>query len=359
MANACHLLPTTLPLNESEAQMQPTRRGHPRPGGRAVTLDDVARQAGVAISTVSRALSNPDRVSARTRALVEDVARQLDYRPNRIAQALPSGRTQMLALLVPDITNPHNFGLIRGAEAEARAAGYTLVLGDTQESAEFEAAHTDRLSSTVDGFVLAGSRVSEQDLRRLQQRRPVVLFNREAHGFPSVVTDSVEGSRHIIDHLVALGHRSIAYLAGPRNAWTDGVRRRALARYATQAGATVVRCGPFAPTLEQGPGAADVGLATGATALVAFNDLMAIGVLQRLAARGVEVPGEVSVVGYDDIFGADFCHPPLTTVVSPAEQSGRSLIDLLLNPRPEAPSPRVVLSTQLRLRESSGPARSR
>ena len=102
---------------------------------RPVTLDDVARQAGVATSTVSRALSNPDRVSDRTRALVEEVARQLDYRPNRIAQALPSGRTHMLGLLVPDITNPHNFGLIRGAEAQARAAGYTLVLANTQESA--------------------------------------------------------------------------------------------------------------------------------------------------------------------------------------------------------------------------------
>src|SRR4051812_7062601 len=100
---------------------------------RAVTLHDVAREAGVAVSTVSRALSNPDRVSAHTRDHVQAIARRLDYHPNRVAQTLLTGRTQMLALLVPDITNPHNFGLIRGAEAQARAAGYTLVLGDSQE----------------------------------------------------------------------------------------------------------------------------------------------------------------------------------------------------------------------------------
>jgi DNA-binding LacI/PurR family transcriptional regulator len=335
------------------------RRRRTAPASRAVTLHDVAREAGVAVSTVSRALSNPDRVSERTRAHVESVARRLDYQPNRIAQSLPSGRTHMLALLVPDITNPHNFGLIRGAEAQAHAAGYTLVLGDTQESADYEKAHTDRLASAVDGFVLAGSRLPEPEIRRLQKRKPVVLYNRESAGFPSVVTDSVQGSKQIIEHLAALGHRSVAYLAGPRNAWTDGVRRRALTRYAHKAGLEIVVRGPFTPTVEQGSAAADVGLASGATGLVAFNDLLAIGVLRRLEHRGVTVPSEISVVGYDDIFGSDFCHPPLTTVVSPAEQAGRSAIDLLLAAHRGQPDARVVLPTRLHVRDSTGPAPSR
>ncbi|MDT7651110.1 MAG: hypothetical protein QOI36_2516, partial [Pseudonocardiales bacterium] len=128
---------------------------------RAVTLHDVAREAGVAVSTVSRALSNPERVGARTRERVQAVARRMDYRPNRIAQALPRGRTQMLALLVSDITNPHNFGLVRGAEAQASAAGFLLVLGDTQGSPELESDHVCRLSSVVDGFVLASSRLPD------------------------------------------------------------------------------------------------------------------------------------------------------------------------------------------------------
>src|SRR6478735_7855256 len=117
------------------------------PQDRPVTLNDVAREAGVAVSTVSRALANPDRVSARTRAHVQAVADRLGYRPNLLARALPSGHTRMLAVLVPDITNPHNFGLIRGAEAQASAAGSTLLIADTRESPDLETAHLEGLGS--------------------------------------------------------------------------------------------------------------------------------------------------------------------------------------------------------------------
>jgi DNA-binding LacI/PurR family transcriptional regulator len=322
---------------------------------RSVTLFDVAREAGVAVSTASRALSNPGRVSNETRDLVQAVARRLDYRPNRMAQALPSGRSQMLALLLPDITNPHNFGLIRGAEAQARAAGYTLILGHTQESPELERSNAERLESVVDGMILASSRLPDDDLRELAARSTVALFNREIAGFPRVVTDAADGARQIVQHLAALGHRSIAYLGGPRNAWTDAERWRALSRAARSAGITITRHGPFFPTLEHGAAAADVGRASGATAFVAFNDLLAIGVLQRLEQLGVRVPEEVSVVGNDDIFGSDFCNPPLTTVTTPAERAGRALIDVLLEALNAGAERRVVLTTQLHVRASTAP----
>jgi DNA-binding LacI/PurR family transcriptional regulator len=320
---------------------------------RAVTLQDVAREAGVAVSTASRALSDPGRVNVRTREHVQAVARGMGYQPNRLAQALPTGRTRMLAVLVPDITNPHNFGLVRGAEAQARAAGSTLVIADTQAGPELEVAHLDRLASSVDGFVLAASRLPDTELQTLADRFPVVLFNRRVDGLASLVTDSADGSRQIIEHLVALGHRSLAYLAGPSGNWSDAERWRALSEHAEAAGATIVRCGPFAPTLEGGPAAADVGLATGATALVAFNDLLAIGVLRRLGERGIAVPARVSVVGYDDIFGADFCSPTLTTVAGPVDEAGRALIDVLL--AGAEPLPVLTLPTQLRVRASTGP----
>jgi DNA-binding LacI/PurR family transcriptional regulator len=332
-----------------------THTGGRRP--RPVTLQDVAREAGVAVSTVSRALANPGRVSARTREHVNQVARRLGYRPNLIARALPSGRSNMLALLVADITNPHHFGLVRGAEAQARAAGYTLVLGDTQGSHELEADHLDRLGSAMDGFVLASSRLPEPALQALLGRCPVVLFNREADGFPSVVTDSEDGSRQVVEHLAALGHRRIAYLAGPVDAWVDGQRWRALSRHAARVGVEIARLGPFAPTVEHGSAAADVSLAGPATALVAFNDLLAIGVLRRLEHLGVRVPEQLSVVGFDDIFGSDFCHPPLTTVTSPVEEAGRALIDLLLGTR--AGHAGLVLPTPLRVRDSTGAAATR
>ena len=319
--------------------------------GGAVTLHDVAREADVAVSTVSRALSNPDRVSRSTREHIQDVARRLGYRSTREA-----GRTHMLALLVHDITNPYNFGLIRGAEAQARAAGYTLVLGDTQQSSDLESTHAERLRSSVDGLLLGASRLPDQRLRELSGRGPVVLFNRELAGLPSVVMDSVDGSRQIIEHLAALGHRSVAYLAGPRDAWTNDERWRALAAVSAEVGIEITRLGPFVPTLEQGLAAADVGLASGASALVAFNDLLAIGTLQRLERRGVDVPGEISVVGYDDIFGSDFCHPPLTTITGPVDEAGRTLVDVLLGSIAVGSGGQLTLPTQLRVRDSTGPA---
>jgi DNA-binding LacI/PurR family transcriptional regulator len=336
-----------------------TRPTAPR---RAATLHDVAREAGVAVSTVSRALTRPERVNATTREHVQDVARRLGYRPNRIARALPSGRTLMLAVLVADITNPHHFGLIRGAEARARAGGRTLVLGDTRGDAALEAEHLDRLGSVVDGVVLASSRLPDADLVDLAERRPVVLHNREVPGLPSVSVDFDDGAAQTVAHLAAFGHRELVYLGGPRDAWSEERRWTALVAHAAAAGVGVRRLGPFPPTVEGGPAAADAGLGSGATALIAFNDLMAIGVLRRLAERGVAVPGAVSVTGFDDVFGADFCHPPLTTVTAPTEEAGPALVDVLLGEdgNGQATEPRrIVLPVRLNVRESTGPAVTR
>ncbi len=205
--------------------------------------------------------------------------------------------------------------------------------------------------------MLAGSRLPDEDLLQLAEQRAVVLLNRQVASLPSVVTDSADAGRQIIAHLAALGHRSVTYLGGPANAWSDGARWRALAASAEEAGIKVIRRGPFAPTLEGGSAAADIGMASETTALVAFNDLLAIGVLQRLQHLGIDVPGEVSVVGYDDIFGSDFCHPPLTTITAPIEQAGRTLIDLLLGVRDVQRAPHIVLPTVLRARNSTGPAK--
>jgi DNA-binding LacI/PurR family transcriptional regulator len=330
-------------------------RPTPRPQRRAATLHDVAREAGVAVSTVSRALTRPDRVNATTREHVQQVARRLGYRPNRIARALPSGRTMMIGVLVADITNPYHFGLIRGAESHARAAGRTLVLGDTRGEVALETEHVDRLGSVVDGIVLASSRLPDADLVDLARRRPVVLHNRTVPGLPDVSTDFTDGVRQVVAHLAALGHRRIAYLSGPRDAWSEQRRWEALVRHAGPAGMVAARLGPFPPTVDGGPAAADAGSASGATALVAFNDLLAIGVLRRLEERGVAVPGTLSVVGFDDVFGADFCHPPLTTVMAPTEEAGRALVDVLLADRaPDDPPDGIVLPVELRVRGSTG-----
>jgi DNA-binding LacI/PurR family transcriptional regulator len=325
----------------------------PGSGARAVTLQDVAREADVAVSTVSRALSNPDRVSRAMRERVQDVAKRLGYTSGRALVHDP-----LLALMVSGVANPYNAALIRGVESQARAAGSSLIVGDIADGPETELAHVERLTNRgVDGIVLASSLLPDDELRAVGTRADVVLFNREVDGFASVVTDSRDGSRQIVEHLVALGHRSIAYLSGPA-LWTDNERWSGLAENSARLGVDIVRLGPFTPTLDQGTAAADVGLGSGATALVAFNDLLAIGILQRLRRRNVDVPATISVVGHDDIFGADFCQPSLTTVRTDAEHAGRTLVDLVLGRIVSRPDTPIVIPAQLVVRESTGPVSS-
>ncbi|QVQ52359.1 LacI family DNA-binding transcriptional regulator [Spiractinospora alimapuensis] len=324
------------------------------------TVYDVAREAGVAPSTVSRAFGNPRRVNATTRDHVLQVAQRLGYRPNPLATALQSGRTATVAMLVPDITNPHFFGTIRGAERRASAAGVTFILGYTEESADNERNQIERLARSVDGFVLAASRLPDAATVELAREHNLALVNREVEGLPSAVVDNGRGSGQIVEHLASLGHRTLVYLSGPRQSWLAGERWRALRAAAETHGMTITRLGPFPPRVVGGGAAADAALVTGATAVVAHNDLLAIGVLRRLGERGVRVPADVSVVGYDDIFGADFCVPALTTLAGPHEEAGRAAVELLLEKGSatgaRTAARRVTLPSHLVIRDSTGPA---
>jgi DNA-binding LacI/PurR family transcriptional regulator len=322
------------------------------------TIYDVAAAAGVATSTVSRAFSTPGRVSAATRERVLAVASELGYRPNPHARALLSGRHHTVAMVVSDITNPHYFELIRGAEMRARMSEYTLLLVNAEESPRMEWEQIQRLAPAVDGFLLAASRLPDENLRQIAGQRPVVLMSRELPGLTSVVLDHIEGCRQIVAHLSSLGHRELVYLAGPRHSWMAGTRWSALQAAAEQVGIAARRVGPFTPKVSQGGAAADGALNDGATAIVAHNDLLAIGVMQRLAQRGVRVPDDVSVVGFDDIFAADVCTPGLTTLGGAHADLGRAAVELLLTAGSRAADdqPRVVLPTELVLRGSTGPA---
>jgi DNA-binding LacI/PurR family transcriptional regulator len=279
-----------------------------------------------------------------------------------MVRSIESGWTRTAALLVPDITNPYFFGVIRGGNREASAAGFTLVLAETEESPDLEIRHVDRLKQNVDGLILASSRLPDTDIRELADRHALVLLNREVDGVSSVVVDPDDGSRQIVEHLASLGHRSLAYLSGPRMSWLGARRWRALTGAAQALGMTATRLGPFRPAVLSGPAAADAGLGSGATALVAHNDLLAIGMLGRLSQRGVRVPDELSVVGYDDIFGAAFCSPSLTTLAGPHEKAGRAAVDLLVaalaTRHPEGAVRRVVLPSHLVIRESTATAPS-
>jgi LacI family transcriptional regulator len=327
--------------------------------GRPATIYDIAELAGVNPSTVSRALGKPGRVSAKTEAKIRAAAAELNFRMNPMARALPTGRTNTLGLVVADITNPMVFGMVRGAEHAATEAGFTLVIAESQESGEAESTVIERILPSVDGVVLATTRLAPDPIAELGGRKPIVLINREVPGVASVVSDVEVGVRQLVEHLWELGHRSIAYLSGPSTSWISDRRWEALLAIAEERDLAAVEIGPNPPTIEGGRAGLRRVLASRATAVVAFIDLMAIGVLQEAAAHGVEVPAALSVAGFDDIFGSELITPPLTTVRAELELAGQLAVrHLLAQVRDDvAPPEAEPLATELIVRGSTGAAR--
>lgn len=348
------------PLTDDSAPRPRGARTGPASGARKgpATIYDIAQLAGVNPSTVSRALGKPGRVSAKTEAKIRAAAAELNFRINPMARALPTGRTNTLALVVADITNPMVFGMVRGAEHAATEAGFTLVIAESQESGEAESNVIERILPSVDGVVLATTRLAPEPIAELGARKPIVLINHEVTGVASVVSDVEVGVRQLVEHLVGLGHRSIAFVSGPATSWISGRRWEALLALADEFDLAVVEIGPNPPTIDGGRAAWRRVDASRATAVVAFNDLMAIGLLQEAAAHDVAVPAALSVTGFDDIFGSDLITPPLTTVRAQLELAGQLAVRrLLAEVQGDASQPAAAepLATELVIRGSTGP----
>ncbi|WP_426502717.1 LacI family DNA-binding transcriptional regulator [Dactylosporangium sp. McL0621] len=323
----------------------------------AVTIKDIAQAAGVSTSTVSRALAGSGLLPPSTRRRIERAADELGYRPNRVARALSTGRTGNVGLLVPDLLNPYFAAVVKGVQARARESGHWVFLTDTDEDPAVEADRVRALVKQVDGVVLCSPRTSEPQLRLLALETPMVMLNRRVAGLPSVTTDNGEGIKQLVAHLVALGHERVAYVAGPRASWSNRSRLRLLRTATAAAGVGLVETGNVEPRFAGGIAAADQVLGAGVTAVVAYNDLMALGLLNAFGARGVEVPGRMSVAGFDDILPAALASPALTTVGQPSEGAGRAGMDLLLRlmaDRQSRPAPEPV--ARLVVRNSTGPA---
>lgn len=335
-------------------------------GTKRVTITDVAESLGVSPATVSRALSRPDRVSSAMRERVLTAADGLGYRPNVYARSLISGKTRTIALVLHGATNPYFFGLIRGHQAQSRASGYRTFLFDTDESAEVEAATLADLATEVDGAIVVASMQSDAALQATAAQFPIVMVNREIPDVPCVLIDSSLGFEQAMEHLASHGHERVAYLGGPPNSWSNKKRWEAIRRAARRLKMSARHLGPFAPSQASGAAAADAAIRYGATANLFFNDLLAIGALKQFRERGIRVPEDCSVVGCDDMFGADFCNPPLTTITAPIEQAGRAATDILLSSLPHAAieggaqaRSRQTFTPHLTIRESTGPVASR
>jgi DNA-binding LacI/PurR family transcriptional regulator len=321
---------------------------------------DVAKHAGVSQSTVSLVFSGKGRgrVSEATQERVRRSARELGYRPNVAAQALRLGASRAVALLVPDVTNPFFSRVLRGAQRAAAAAGYTVALVDTANDRRWEEQSCEALrAGPVDGYLLF--EVSAPDA--LGGDHPVVLMEAEAPGKPSVRFDAEGGAAAAFEHLVDLGHRRIGHLAAAFDAPTFLLREAARRRVLGNAGIDPDEQ-PRALTPIGIDDARDVALALldeQPTAVMCDDDIIAAGLYLAARERGIRVPGDLSVVGFDDMDFARVLDPPLTTVALDAEQLGASSFGLLeARMAGKRVRRRVVLPAELLVRGSTGPPRS-
>ncbi|MBN6053267.1 LacI family DNA-binding transcriptional regulator [Nonomuraea sp. RK-328] len=322
----------------------------------AVTIRDVARASGVHVSTVSRSFSAPHLVNPETRTRVLAVAEDLGYRPNRAARALTTGRTHNLGIIVADIANPFFPPLIKAAQAQARLRDYHVFVADTDEDPKAEEDLIQTLAKQVDGVLLCSPRLTNRTIERLREEIPFVLVNRRVKGMPTVLMDVGRGARLAVEHLTGLGHRRLAVVTGPSGSWTSKEMQEAAAAMNE---VDVVFLGPNPPTELGGLAAAADVVASGATGVLAYNDLVAIGLIEGLAQRGIEVPRDVSVIGVDDIVAGRLSRPKLTTIAMPTAAAGRIAVDMLLQSvDAEAATGVTMLETTLIVRESTGEART-
>lgn len=323
-----------------------------------VTADDVARLAGVSVSTVSRALTAPDKVAADTRYRVLQAADSLRYRPSRAARGLARGRTENIGLVIPDLENPYFSSLTKAIQARVHALGYQLFVTDTDEDTRQEQETLRRLARGVDGVVLCSPRATDEEILAFASETRIVTVNRAIPGLPSVLVDDAGGMARALQHLIALGHRRIAYAGGPPLSTSQRNRQRAFTELTGASDDVHAEdLGSFKPYFSGGVAAADLLLATSATGVIAFNDLIALGLLDRARSRGVHVPDERSIVSFDNTMLANAVTPNLTSVDYPNRTVARHALDMLLTePAPQNDPPRVVLTTQLTVRASSGPA---
>jgi LacI family transcriptional regulator len=307
----------------------------------AVTLKDVARQAGVHPATASRALNPETRllVSEETANRVLAAAADLGYRPNAVARSLRTRRSYTIGVLIPDLNNPLFPPIVRGLEDRLGADGYVALIGNTDgDDARERKVFEQMRARHVDGYVLATAHLRSPLLAEAARAGlPVVLVNRiaENHSFPAVTVDNERGVRMAISHLTSLGHKHIACIAGPQDVSTGHARYLGFQAAIAAAGLElrpdrVAFASSF--SIEEGLRCARQILATdsGCTALAAANDMLAVGCYLAMDEAGLSCPADISVVGFNDMPFISMLRPPLTTVSFPHYQVGTEAAQLLL-----------------------------
>jgi len=327
------------------------------------TLKDVAAEAGVALGTVSRVINREPSVSPELVARVEKAIQTLDYQPNVLGRNLRRRRSGTIGVVVPDITALFFAELVKHVEKAAMEVGYSVLIGNSANSRQIEDLYLSKLSdSGLDGMIFSSS--ADDDAHAIREGAALVAVDRELSGFDFVASDHETGAREVVRHLADLGHRRIACISGPA---TMPVFQQRLAGYRSvvETGLkdlgispeTYTRFEPLHSMRGIDAALSLLELPDRPTAVFATTDQQAIGVLRACGDRGLRVPEEISVVGFDDIPLADLVNPRLTTVRQPIEQIGRLAVERLLLRMglTDEPAQRWLLDTELRRRESSAP----
>lgn len=337
---------------------------------RAVSIEDIARIAGVSHSTVSRALRNSPLISLETRERIQELARELNYVPNAIAQSLQMQRSNTIGLVVTTVADPFFGEVARGVEEVAQPAGRSVLLNASHNDPEHEIAAIETFHHRrVDGVIVADSRLSANYKNRLAQMKvPTILINSQAEeqldGVNFVTIEDSLGAHLAVEHLLSLGHRSIGYLGVGNRPRTNYLRMQGYRDALQKAGITpkddwVVIAGAGNLRHEDDALVGQQLLpklhAAGVTAVFCHNDMLAVGALMACREMGLKVPGDLSLVGFDDIALTKYVTPPLTTIHQPMLELGQNAMQMLLDLLDHKEVQNKLLKPHLVVRESTAP----
>ena len=331
------------------------------PHTRSPTIADVAARAGVSLATVSRVMNGNPSVDEALAQKVRVAAAELNYSASPLARSLVLGKTNTVAAVIPDLANPTFHGVLRGLSRAAAHDDYHILIADSAESAADERILAVETRRRCDGIVLCAPRMAEDDLSPLlTELAPVVLVNRDAGSCttPVVAADYRAAMLDLLDLLYGYGHRSLVYLAGASQSSSNARRLDGIRIFLDDHSSTAIQVLSCGVNFADGYQAADRVLASSATGVLAFNDLVAMGLISALSEGGVNVPGEISVVGCDDIPFARYLTPPLTTASVPVTELGEQAwhrMRQLLNK--QAPADAILLRPNIERRGSAGPVR--
>ncbi|OZF30836.1 LacI family transcriptional regulator [Rhodococcus sp. 14-2483-1-1] len=288
-------------------------------------LKDVALEAGVSMATASRAFTSVDLLAPHTRQRVLEAARRIGY------DAPAPTRSRTILVLVPDVSNAVYARMLRAIQEKLWPGRHRMLLADTAEDPAREIELLDTVGREADAVILCSPRSDPADVARAIGSTPLVVVNGESNGSPAILMDVEQGLRQAAEHLQSLGHRSFVYVPGPAASWANRTRAQILSDLSSERGFDLAVVGNQSADVHGGLAAAAAVVASGATAVVAYNDMVAMGVQAGIRSLGYRCPTDISIVGIDNVDIAAASDPGLTTVMVDIESSGSLSIGLIMD----------------------------